>query len=467
MNPRSDIDSHIDTLRNEGTSDSVGFFTLNADTALKKLANFQLPFAGAWILKIVQAVVASKTEHPIRVRAITNSTHVVFSPGRLWNLDDIEYKLLDPQPHPHADLNHLAVAFWAVAFGEKRTFSLTDASEGAVLEWDGSAFSRRSATQDQETDLSDGTAQGARPWTLVVSHNPVGKGGLVSLFEGDMQASRTNATLSKVLSDHCFTCPVPLTLGRRRLDALQLCPDHGYNHDCFPLLLDFETTDIPEFKVPAGTFEKVTSSRAVMSREEGFVGDQVDPESLNPIKSTSVAYLVSSRSGKIRPKSNSRWRIRPMASTCAWVVDGVVIARETLPLPQSVCSTGMTISAEGLATDLTSLNLIESEEKSRRLSRAMAAVKTSITGKADPLSFEQGTIPNAIAMGKTSLLGFLGVATLGVPWLGLGVLGGSAVLYMKSRRVPQREQRRLLEEFHEHARDWDSIPSTGEPKHQS
>ncbi|MCW5871526.1 MAG: hypothetical protein KIS61_30010, partial [Candidatus Eremiobacteraeota bacterium] len=59
MSRPSELEEFLRAQVDEGAKDSSGQFTLSREKALEKLAAYQLQGGHAWVLKIVQAVVAS------------------------------------------------------------------------------------------------------------------------------------------------------------------------------------------------------------------------------------------------------------------------------------------------------------------------------------------------------------------------------------------------------------------------
>ena len=79
MRGHSELQQLLRQQQAEGKFDSGGQFTLDRDKALAKLAAFQLPRRGAWILKIVQsAVLAGATD--LKIVQTNFETRVTFRP---------------------------------------------------------------------------------------------------------------------------------------------------------------------------------------------------------------------------------------------------------------------------------------------------------------------------------------------------------------------------------------------------
>ena len=50
-----DLEAYLEAFRSDGEFDSEGFFTLDRQKAVGKIAHYLLPDEGIWILKTVQA----------------------------------------------------------------------------------------------------------------------------------------------------------------------------------------------------------------------------------------------------------------------------------------------------------------------------------------------------------------------------------------------------------------------------
>lgn len=83
------MDSLLDDKRGEGIQDWEGCFTVDREKALEKLSGWQLPFKGAWIVKAVQAIVASGAKEPVTISQTWKETTINFVPGRVWTAAEV------------------------------------------------------------------------------------------------------------------------------------------------------------------------------------------------------------------------------------------------------------------------------------------------------------------------------------------------------------------------------------------
>ncbi len=103
----SELERFLQNQRSQGQSEGEGDFTLARDEAVQKLADFQLPFDGAWIAKVIQSLVASEIGAPISVEQTRRVTTVRCRGDLPWSLADLEAALVNPEPHSLRALNHL------------------------------------------------------------------------------------------------------------------------------------------------------------------------------------------------------------------------------------------------------------------------------------------------------------------------------------------------------------------------
>jgi hypothetical protein len=402
----SDLFAYLGDQAGQGALDSEGEFTLAQQTALKKLAGFQLPSPGDWIVKCVQAIVASGSDHQISVRQTRRETQIAFTPGRSWTGEEILFSFYHPQHNVAQDMQHLRSALWALTLGQNRAVRLTPASGSQSLIWDGQHWSAGSS---------------AKQALLVVDH-------FASTAQADGRKSRrsgaatANSFASVALITRCFLCPLPLSLDNRRIDALQNCPRHGWRPACAPLYVGAFPANLPTLRLPPGTWKWSRPN----ADHENPAGPGLEPREPPP-DPIGIAFLVSYHySGVVLDSS------RPLAvrSTCNWVLDGAVIAQEPFDLPESCCALGVWLSAEGLPSDLSGFGLIDTPERRERLAVAAHVLAQSLDPKATtsfavPLqAAQEGSLGSGILMGTGAILlallpmAFpLGGTVLGVGWL--------------------------------------------------
>lgn len=430
MEQPSELETFLNAHSSEGQLESAGEFTIARDKALAKLAEFQLPFEGAWAIKVLQAAVASGVEKAIRVDLTTKEARFYFPITERWTLEAIETHFYDPEPGPDRAMNHLASALWAVGINQKRGFQLAIPGTQETLIWDGSSLNRVETKQRYDCIF------------LGVAHEPTGSGTL-NWVKGIAKSGSRNAGILKALSEYCYTSPVPLTVDGRRVDSLQLCPYHGWSKTSFPISMNFVSGDLPEFPISPGTFEDLRSY--MEKKRDGGGVEAVGNAMMKAIPTTShasLATLVTAHMEQVRRGKHTYWEPAHGYSKCYWVQDGAVVDEEDFDTAAASCTVGSFVSAQGLATDLTGLHLAQSTERtSRKVEAAKLTQRTLL--ELDGLPFE-----TMISKGRTQgrvLGGVLCVLGIGTMWAspahGIGLLVGGGVSFFTAG---QRQEKLAL-----------------------
>lgn len=323
-----------------------GGFTVAREQALLKLANYQLPFEGAWGMKVVQAAVAWEQSSEIKVTISRTEAFFAFQCPEELSLEEIENAFYNPEPHPDRAVRHLVSALWAVGIAKKHPFVLSFPHQESSLRWNGK-------------ELSYGARRVARSWSAL-------------LVGGGADPRSLNASLSQCLAQRCYTCPVPLTVDGRRLDGLQYCPSHGWSGLNYPLALVAVSTDLPSLPIPSGTWQGKPSKEWQKETGEGL-GETSNKvmEQLTVFDEATCVFLLAAHVQSHAPK---RYEPRFAGSQCYWVSDGVVVEQRELDVAPGTCSAALILSGQGLPTDLSGLSLAQSEESQRRLAVACRAV---------------------------------------------------------------------------------------------
>lgn len=364
------IDVYLKGLSREGLHHSGGQFTLTREKALAKLGAFQLPFSGAWCVKLVQAIVASSSKHEISIKQTREETVIHFIPGQAWTVAEVEGRYYTPASGPRADLSHFVSALWALTLKDNRGLHLTLPGQREALSW------------TREGLVREGLEVAPTRGRLAVSHFSVAETTGASaptagwrFFTNRSRARARNAEVAKAVADHCYTCPIPLLLDSRRIDALQDCPQHGLSQRAAPLALGFRRGDLPILPIPQGTFEWKMSDRADKSTRTSRLGEWVE-RCLEPGEDVSLAFIVAIHLKRRTP--GGPYVPAKASSTLHWVLDGAVIGIEELPVIAATCAVGVFVSAAGLATDLSTFNLIDHPMVSERRMTAGRLIEAAL-----------------------------------------------------------------------------------------
>ena len=222
----SGLDQLLKDASTLGTLDSEGSFTIAGDAALGKLSSFQLPRPSAWILKIIQAAVASRAES-LEIRQNKETTDFIFQAPEELSIEELKQALLSPEVHGGPAVEHLAVGLRTVGFGDKRSFTLVSESEGirTLLAWDRKQLSESS----QRTE-----AMSHNRLRLLVAFPPEDLG---KRFAGLAKSTGRAATEYLEVARNAELCPIPLRFDGRRIDSAAAPPHPDNEGKTVPLSL--------------------------------------------------------------------------------------------------------------------------------------------------------------------------------------------------------------------------------------
>jgi hypothetical protein len=435
MRADSELELFLKSQAAEGqTETSDASFTLASEAALRKIAAFQLPFYAAWAVKMVQSIVASGSEAPIRIDLLATRIQFYFkSPG--FTLDDLEAAFYDPQPSPNRCLRHLLSALWAVGLHHQWGFQVAFPSQTSTLIWDGHQLQRLESEQTRDV--------------ACVTIAPLRKKSGLSWVAGVAWSGSRNAEILLALSRYCYTCPVPLNVDGRRLDSLQLAPQHGQAKWTYPLTIGFVEEKLPVLPIPPGTFKELARKSDSLGEGGGWAAlSRQRMGQLSQRPHASLAFSLCVHMKQVKQGKSYTWEPAQGPSMIYWVLDGVVIFDEPLIGGNTHCSVGAFLSADGLETDLSTFDLRDSPERERRVALARQAISRALLGIDD--SFEEmvskGTLFQRVAGGAGMVAG-VGLAFVS-PMHGLiaGLWGGLVFFRAgKAERTRVSQSRHAIE----------------------
>lgn len=355
MNPSGNLDRFLQNSSSLGqTVDTDQSFSVSKEKALEKLASFQLPFEGAWALKIVQCAVAGGSFDSIKVELMSKETRFTFTGQPDFTLAEVEQAFFDPNYSARTDLVHLVTALRVVGLKDRHPFVLSLAGEPQLLGWDG----------EEMVNFKSHTAS-AEAFCLSVSTQPKEKRSRLAGLFSIMAGAGPNAQLTRVLTNLAYVCPYPLVVDGRRVDALQNDPIHGWGPESQLLMMSYRDGPMPAMSLPPYSWEYLKPKG--LNIQGGL--EKASREIRKPSEegsTYSLAFLFSAHLKWTSENKQSNWQ--ELAEVCHlnWVLDGVIVQREALTQDPLFCSAGCFVSAEGLPTDITGLQLQEGPEKTRR-----------------------------------------------------------------------------------------------------
>lgn len=426
MRPPSDLENYLRDYSDDGKIvDTEQSFSISKEKALEKLAAFQLPFEGAWALKMVQSAVASGSVEKLIIRLEAKESLFLFCGRFEFTTDELETALLDPEYTARRDLLHLVTALRVVGISRKQPFWVALKGEAEAVVWNGESLSR--APQSVRSDTAFLQADTAF-LTVNVSNHPITEERGLFGFTAAGKAAARNAELTKVLSNFAYTCPVPLVLDGRRLDALEHDFIHGWSEQSQLLMLGFRDADLPELGLPPATASTLISHDVTVDEYLAIASKELRKVHQERHR-FALAFLLSAHLKRVKSGKNYVWRESTDVSICNWVLDGVTILREGLGTSAQFCSVGCYLSAQGLKTDITGFSLISSEQKNERFLQAKRLVADGLD-EAAHLDFEQmsksmrdSNRSNAAFMLVFGALGFVVNPFAGLALAGFGLWG--------------------------------------------
>lgn len=403
MEQPSELLSFLQAQKDVGQTQSEGTFTVSREKARLKIARFGFPFAEAWAIKVVQAVVATGGATNIKVTLGRSECRFEIAGGH-WNLDDIENAFYNPDTGGDGPLKHLMVGLWSVALHDQRAFQLSTTEQESCLIWNGETMNRASTTS-RGSGLS-----------LTVTHGKAGSSALAWMSNSE-KYRRKNADLLTALSEYCFPCPVPLTVDGRRMDALQFAMTSGWLEEARPVGLCLGRADLPTFGVPPGTYADIEAyAKAGSQSREWKEVSRAFLDELNQQTTTSLALLLTV-CVDYSPNYPGNW------SKILWVQHGALIDAEPLIPSVGDGAAACFLSAQGLKTDLSTLALVESPERKRRAKLAKESARLLLRSALDDKNFDrQSPRGQTFKAGAIALIA-LGLGTIwAAPIVGAGAM---------------------------------------------
>ena len=404
MNKPSKLELYLRNQEAQGSTDSGGSFTISRDDALAKLASYQLPFEGAWIVKLVQAGVAHQGIESMHF-TLTNRESLFSITGNCnWSLDQLNKALLTPANSGDRSLSHLVTGLRMVGFGEKRAFWIEVPGTSEQIVWDGSRIGRATSREASTT------------FRVTISNKRRNDDSGLFGLAGHIDRSRRNATASQCLYKYCHASPKPLFLDGTSIEGLEMSPDHGWGAKSQLIALGFGDGNLPKLKIPPRTASRSAVSETVLKKRLFEV--TTSQETIESHRTTyGIAFLLAAHLSRDREENGYTWNVRSEDSLFYWISDGVIVQSDPIGLSPGLCSVGCFVSAEGLKTDLSGLRLVDSQEKQQRVQTARELLKENLV-EPPSLAFE-GSIGQAEKDEKRDAALIAAVGTgmlLGGPW---------------------------------------------------
>jgi hypothetical protein len=384
----ADLGSFIATAGDLGRFDSEGVFTISQREAFQKLGSFQLPRSEAWILKILQAAVASGATR-FEIKQLRDQTWFHFTPAKSLKSGELAQAILAREGSKLPALDHLSVGLRAVGFGGGRKFAVRLGED--VLGWDGCKLAH-----DQS------------PFKF-----PAGGGATVCVGVAHPEKSLLKSEMEE-LANRAEVCPIPIFCNGSRLESLSgplVDPGHGLGRRVIlsvgwcPYSSDW---GLPELTLPSD----VRLQKHGLRFSDKFTDDRVflvdgDPaqRSISSVTKLSYGYHVDSHRSSM---GRFRFHNKPRHSYIHWVRDGVVVDRHRWKFEPSAVAFDLYLSAHGLPTDISGLRVVRRPDVAHRVGRALPWVSLQAQNTSLALS-KRVPRPFGYHAALAGLFGFLAV----------------------------------------------------------
>ena len=334
MSDPTELDSLILRETSAGLSDSQGVFTLDPIRDLEQMGKFQLPENRFWLLKVVQAAVAGGAAS-IRVHSQTAVIEGGFTPQQSLSEEEFAHLFALSDEHSPRCWLHLKRALWSLA-SQKLNFECY--APGLTKVWRFQSAELRLEKAPRRPDF------------------------FLRVRAGFFERGPWSQELLRGAAERAFTCSIPLLVNEKARQALQKCPEHGLTGTSAPIAVElFQQESLPSLPLSDATFE-------VHQRKDSPLSP-VQPPARRPHASGVVVVSLHARRRLLQ------WQPQRRESAVFWVLDGVVIDRQTLPVEPNCIACAVYLSAEGLATDVSGFKLVRCKEVRQRLRFAIQAAR--------------------------------------------------------------------------------------------
>lgn len=309
------IEQYLREHSSAGQKDSTGAFTISADKALSKMAEFQLPRSSAWLLKMVQAGVAARASS-IAVTQMGKSSKITYRGGNFGTLEELTKLATDPHAVVTPAQQHLLIGLRAVTLGQRRpVVSIEDPATGPAYSSFWGADGVCTAEPKGSSFRFPGLAGEEGTFTFHIGASPLTAQNTLLRAKG---INRVVADEYREMMANAVVSPVSLTVDSRVVNHFGL---DDVSFQCSPLVFG---------GLPAQPFEaSIPLSTTVL------------PEG---VKELSYKYAWTVYATNL-----------PRSSEVCWVKDGVICQTDPLPQARSSFFVRLFLSAQDLETDLTGL----------------------------------------------------------------------------------------------------------------
>lgn len=346
--PSLPLAGYLQQQQSEGTADSEGVFTIDLKVAKRKLAAFQLPTTESWILVLVQAAHRGGATD-IKVTQLARQSIIQISGAQKWSWSALT-AVLDGESTTDGALLAYAVVVRALSGDERLTSFRVKTPDGISAVW------RRGAFKLEQDRIEDVLLK--NQVVFEVSHLGEFPEKRSPFFELRRCAREQLVALRQALVESCFASGIPLVVDGLSIPGLHLGEPLEPHHRRVPMALlaieDYRIPSVP-FSAALDSAQEELSSQAEISASSRELDDEAVLSGL-----ACLSVIQKTEKGWFRSKS-SGLADTPAHSRLLWIQDGVVVSSQRLDVPGNLELT-LVVSAAGLKTDLTGLELVRGPE---------------------------------------------------------------------------------------------------------
>ncbi len=356
------VEEFLNQEVDQGIIDSTGVFTIDPALAWEKANTYNLPFYGAWVLKLVQFSALTDCS-VLQVQQARNTTtfQFRFQDPQTWNFESLKVALFDFGAKSPPGLGCLAEAILFLT--KKLEHSLTLAFEEEVLfRWDG-----------ENVQFTSQQLPNFALMSLEVSHVPwYEKKAIENLIS--RPGKPFSVDISNALTQYCYVSPVPIHLDSRLIAGLHNDPKFSPSEGTRPFAL-LHCEPAPGLETLRGDLlhpwtDPHFSRYLSVSLPSGWSEPPRDAYSLLVLCCAYVRPLRLKMTAFDKGQTKTH-TLGDGPSTLVWVQDGVIVGRETLLGRNDRVGFLVVAGAQGLPTDVTGLQLIETKDRAKKKSTVL------------------------------------------------------------------------------------------------
>ena len=346
------LDEYLTQHRSDGSADSEGVFTIDLKVAERKLGAFQLPSSESWILVLVQAAHRGGAKE-IKVTQLARQSIVRISGAQAWSWSDLD-AVFEGASTTDGALLAFAVVVRALKANDSLTGFRVKAPDGTSARWTDGRFL---IDQDRIEDvlLKNDTV-------LEVDHLGEYPERRSPIFEYRRCAREQLAALQQALVHSCFASSIPLTVDGLSIPGLHLGEVLPPYHQRLPLTI----LPAEDYRIPSIPFSaSLASVQSKLGKESELSSSARSLDKAVPVSALACLSVIVKQRKRWFYQAKPRLSYDMGRSRLLWILDGVVVGSQSLNIPGSLELT-LVISAAGLKTDLSGLELIQGPELEAR-----------------------------------------------------------------------------------------------------